>query len=1349
MTTPDVQSDGKKRRRTWLTALKWAAFSIACLVLIVVVVFFEAIHSPRLHKYLLATANRQASAALGVPVEIENYALHLSNLSVDVYGITIHGAAPYPDPPLLQVRHVAAGVRVVSLLGGKWHLRNVRIDAPVIHIILDVHGKSNLPSFAHDSGSESKSFNLFDFGIRHVVLDRGEIYYNDKKIPIAADLHDLKLRARYAVLDKSYAGSVSYRDAHLQAGSLIAIPHDLDAQFKATATEFHLIRADLGSGSAQVLLTATLENYRHPSIHGNYQAKLNGSDIRRILHNPSIPTGWIETRGTAAYRELASRTFLQRLDVNGTLDSRQLDLNADGTPFQLNTLRASYSLTDGNLKVPNFRGELLGGKLQASLKVNDLDGDSHGELMANARQVSLASLKRLAPATTAGHNLSLSGIVDADTKAHWGKSLMESLVATLNVTVHGLASGRMPNRNAVQASDADASQATMSTAVPVAAEIHAAYSAAGKKLALSHSYLRLPQTTLTVNGILDGQSQLALDFQSKDLGEVEDIADIFRTSRQGEVPAQLGLGGSASFKASVIGSTAAPHLSGEFIASNLRVKGTAWRTLRTGIDLRPSSASLNHAELIPVSGGSIAFSAGVDLHKWKFQNTNAVHADLRASGVSVEDIVKAPGAQLPVTGLLAAELHLRGSESNPTGQGNLSITHGQVYGEPLQLVQVNLSATEGQVHVNAAASLPAGTIEAVASFQPKEKTYIAQIASSGLDLSQLQAIQARNLDIQGHLRLTAQGQGTLQDPQFTASVEIPRLQMQDQAITAVAIKMDLAHRVANATLSAQDGSAPIQAKANLQMVGEYPIHASLDTQSISLEPFLAMYIPSEAGKLNGETEVHAVVDGPLKQKGLIEAHVTLPVLKVGYGNQVQVAAQSPVHIDYKDWVLGIQRTTIQGSDIDLQVQGSIPMRGHGIPSLLLDGTVNLKIAQLLNPDIKSSGEVRLNVNGFGDGNSGMAGKIELTKANLTNGEWPIGLHNGNAVLTLTKDRLNITSLSGEVGGGKLTGQGSITYRPHTVFDVGVAAKGIRMLYPEGVREELDADLRLTGTADNALLGGRVNLNDLSFTPSFDLAGFISQFGGVSAPAPQGFAQNVNLRLAVTTPNSLNMVSRTMSFGGTANLEVRGTAARPVILGRVNVSNGDIIFNGDRYLLNGGTIEFVNPSETQPVVNLALNTTIQQYNINLRFRGPVDHLHTNYSSDPALPEADIINLLAFGQTTEASASNATVPGKQAAMSAVASQVSSQITSRVSKIAGISQLSINPVLRGGSSQGPAGANITIRQRVTGNLFVTFSSNVTSTQNQIIMGQYQLSPRFAISGTRDQNGGFAIDVTRKKTW
>jgi translocation and assembly module TamB len=300
-----------------------------------------------------------------------------------------------------------------------------------------------------------------------------------------------------------------------------------------------------------------------------------------------------------------------------------------------------------------------------------------------------------------------------------------------------------------------------------------------------------------------------------------------------------------------------------------------------------------------------------------------------------------------------------------------------------------------------------------------------------------------------------------------------------------------------------------------------------------------------------------------------------------------------------------------------------------------------------------------------------------------------------------------------------------------------------------MRESIDANVRLTGTTSSAVLGGNVNLADLSFTNAFDLNSFMAQLNSsVETPPSQGFSNNIALNLAVQSSSSVNLVSRTLSVGGSANLQVRGTAAEPVILGRVNLTGGDIILNGDRFVLAGGTIQFVNPSMTLPVVNCTITTSIQQYNISLRFVGPVDQLHTQYTSDPSLPTADIIHLLAFGSTTEASNAS-TATANQEAESLVANEVSSQVTGRISQVAGISQLSVNPVLAGSNSQGPPGANITIQQRVTSNLFVTFSSNVTTTQGQTIQGQYQVSPRVAVSVTRDPNGGVALDTLVKKSW
>jgi translocation and assembly module TamB len=419
-------------------------------------------------------------------------------------------------------------------------------------------------------------------------------------------------------------------------------------------------------------------------------------------------------------------------------------------------------------------------------------------------------------------------------------------------------------------------------------------------------------------------------------------------------------------------------------------------------------------------------------------------------------------------------------------------------------------------------------------------------------------------------------------------------------------------------------------------------------------------------------------------------------------------------------------------------------------SLLMLGTVNLQLAQLFNPDISSSGQVRFNINSFGaTENPDVQGQVQILNANLASGSVPIGLANGNGVLTLTKDRLNIAQFTGSVGGGTLTASGGVVYKPSLKFDLAVQGRKMRFLYPLGVREAVDTDLSLSGTMDASLLSGQVRLEQLQFTPDFDLTNLTGQFSGETTPPPSGgMTQNMKLNVAIQSAGGINAVSRTASLQAVANLHLQGTADQPVVLGRVTVNGGDMIFMGNRYVLQSGTIDFVNPVRTEPMVNLSVSTTIQQYDIHLRFEGPVEQLRANYSSEPALPPADIISLLAFGKTSEASAANPT-PGSLAAQSAIASQVSSQVTSRIQKIAGISQLSIDPVL-GGQAQGQnPGARITIQQRVTSNLFVTFATDVTSTQRDVIQVQYKITPRVTFSGTRDQNGGFGFDTRIRKTW
>ncbi len=1348
---PDSDSPSKsrrlKQRQLLLKIVAWISAVFTVLFLIVTVALVALLNSTRVHNYLLDTLQKQASDSLGVRARLQNFTVHLSSLSVDLYGLTVDGANPYPNPPVLQVRHAQAGIRVVSILQRSWYLNSVQIDNPVVQIFVDDRGVSNIPKLK-SHGNTGNNTSVFDLGIRHAVLDHGEVYYNNQPSSLAVDLHDLKFRASFNSLLQKYSGRLGYADGHLTYGSVRPLSHNLDLEFDATPTTFHLTRARVTGGASSIALSATVNNYDHPLVQAQYDALVDGAQMAEVLHNSSVPVGLIRAIGSMQYQQAANRSILESLAVNGQLTSRQLTVRTPSVRAEINNLAAHYSLANGQAALRDFRANLLGGALTANGTMTNLGGDSHSQMTAVLHGVSLAQVRQALGRTAAPAGISLTGALNASATAAWGKTLADLVVHT-DATINGQvtrahAVKQTPGSGVVNASGATAAPA----AISVESAIHAVYTARNHQLALIKSYLRTPQTDVTMDGVVGDRSSLVLRLQANDLREVSTIVDLFRMPSPGHSLQPLDLSGTVSFQGSIQGSTASPHLTGQLTALNLSVNGTAWKVLRAGIDANPSQINLQNADLEPASRGRITFNADVGLTRWSFTNNSPVRVQLNASQMNIADLAKLTGQQIPVAGILNANVNIHGSELNPVGDGNLSLTRMTAYEEPVNSVKLKFSGTGDEAHGDLVIQLPAGDIQSNVSIRPKQRTYTAQLTSSGIRLDKLQALKAKNIDAVGMLALNAKGQGSFDNPQLNATIQIPSLTIRNQKITGINLQMNVAEHVANATLSSSAANTSIQAKARVILSGDYLADASLDTQGIPLQPLLATYAPGQA--ISGQTELHATLHGPLKNRNLLEAHVTIPVLKMAYNNNIQLAAVAPIHIDYKNGVIELQRTAIRGTDMDLQLQGSIPTYGGGKMSLLLLGTVNLQLAQLFSPDVISSGELKFHINSYGASSGpSLGGEIDIVDANFASGNMPVGLQHGNGILTLTNERINISKFQGTVGGGTVTAQGGVAYRPGVQFDLGLAAKGIRILYPQGMRESVDANLRLAGSTENAVLGGSVNIADLSFTPAFDLSSFIRQFsGGVISPPSRGFGQNLQLNLAVHSTNNVNLVSRTLSMNGSANLQVRGTASQPVILGRVNLTGGDIIMNGDRFLLTGGTVQFVNPSETQPVVNLTLSTTIQQYNINLRFNGPVDQLRTQYSSDPALPSADIINLLAFGQTTEAAANSAT-PADQAAESLVASQVSSQVTSRVSKIAGISQLSINPVLAGSSSQGPPGANITIQQRVTGNLFVTFSTNVASTQSQTIQGQYQLSPRVAVSATRDPNGGFAVDTLIKKTW
>ncbi len=1330
------------KRHRILRIVAWTAASLVALIVVCMMGIVGLVNSSAGHRYIIGLAQGKASEQLGVTVAVQNYAMHWSGLGLDLYGVRIAGAAPHPNPPLFQADHIELSVQIISILQKKWHLQTVAIDHPVAWVVVDKDGHSNFPVIKSSGSSHT---DIFDLGIRHLQITRGEVYYNSRPSAIAANLDGLEFKSAFDSLATRYSGTLSYSNGQLQFGNYRPLEHNLDATFDATRDQFTLKNLRVTAGGSSVTLAATAKNYQtDPDVHAQYQIVLDGKQAAQLLKDPSLPAGVVSTAGSVRYRQFPQRSVIESLTIAGDLSSPRLMVSNATMRLDARNLAAHYSLANGNAVLHDLRLYTLGGAVTAQGAMQQIGGNSHSSFRVAAQNLSLAQARQALARNISTNGISLVGTANAIATAEWGKTI-DNLIAHADMTLNGQAV--RPGPPAPAQEEANAGARPNNTVIPLHGAIHAIYTKANGYLTLNNTEFQSMQTQLRLNGTISRSSSLSVNLQANDLREIATLADLVRTPQPGAL--NLDLSGRASFQGSVRGSLDAPNVTGQFTAQNLTYNGTQWKTFRTEIAASPSQASIQNLELDGMKHEQVTVNAQVSLHNWSPTGQSPMQLDMNVAQITMDTLSALAGRRLPVSGTLNVSAHLRGEVENPTGHAKASLTDAIVSGEPVTKASVDLSGSGDQVKVFASVELPAGSVRASATTNPQAKTFTAQVQSSGIDLAKLKTVEARGIGAKGVVELAAQGSGNFDNPSISASVKIPTLTVGSQTISQTSLQLNAVDHIANAEFSSSFASAPIHGKAQVHLTGDEMADLTIDTPQISLEPIFAIFAPDEEPALTGQTELHVTLHGPLKNTKQLEAQAKLPLLKLAYNNVVQVSA-SPIQADLRDGMATLQPVTLRGTDTELNMQGSFPVGSQAPASLKAQGTVNLEIAQIFDPDLRASGQIKLNIDSHGALGSGLAaGEIDIAGANLSTNTAPVALQNANGVLKLTSDRLEIANFSGTVGGGDLTAQGAILYHPDIRFDLGAGATGVKMLYPQGVRETLDANLRLTGGMDHATLGGSVNMAGLSFTPGFDLTSVMGQLGGgVGAPPTPGFSQNLHLNLAVNSSNNIDLASRTLSMAGAANLQVRGTAAEPVILGRINLTSGDVILNGNRFVLTGGSIQFVNPTMTQPVLNVALTTTIQEYKIDLRFQGPSDQLRTQYTSDPSLPPADIIHLLAFGQTTEASAQNS-MSMNQEGEALVASQVSSAVTSRVSKAAGISQLSISPVVAGGTAAGPPGANITIRQRVTGNLFVTFETNVVTTQGQTIQGQYQVSPRVAISATRDPNGGFAVDTLIKKSW
>ncbi len=237
------------------------------------------------------------------------------------------------------------------------------------------------------------------------------------------DLHNVDFHSVFNEAIKQYSGKLAYTEGRIVYGTFQPFAHNLEAEFDATPSTFHLSHAKIFGGAAQIDVSAIANNYStHPSVQATYNVVADGTQLAKILNNPSVPTGIVRASGTAQYQSVPNQPTLQAVVVHGDLASQQLLVKTSSVKAAVSNIAAHYSFANGNATLHDFRASVLGGEITAQGTMKDISGNSHSEATASIRGVSLAEARNMMGPSASTGNIGLSGQLNADAKASWGKT---------------------------------------------------------------------------------------------------------------------------------------------------------------------------------------------------------------------------------------------------------------------------------------------------------------------------------------------------------------------------------------------------------------------------------------------------------------------------------------------------------------------------------------------------------------------------------------------------------------------------------------------------------------------------------------------------------------------------------------------------------------------------------------------------------------------------------------------------------------------------------------------------------------------------------------------------------------
>jgi autotransporter translocation and assembly factor TamB len=798
----------------------------------------------------------------------------------------------------------------------------------------------------------------------------------------------------------------------------------------------------------------------------------------------------------------------------------------------------------------------------------------------------------------------------------------------------------------------------------------------------------------------------------------------------------VSLKGKAALHGKLTGELFSPVFDGGISAGPLTIRDILFHEVAGSVHFSDTTVSFSRVDIHQL-GSRYILDGSID-----FRRANIFYAArlnvVRSDVVSVVALFYKP---LPLQLSATGEISFIGSSSDFTGNATLNVGPGSAYGESFSKGSITVTLTPERISFPQVVLQKGNGVVQGNGWIGFNGSYAALLTGKGVNLSEVDLLSG--IPLSGIFGIDINSSGSFTAPQVKSILTVDDLRYHQASMGTCKAKLT----IEGGKLSFESNMVndKLRLAGIMDLRSPYAWSASADLQSADITPFII------SGNNEALSRVKIFTDGKVTLHGrgaavpLISGSAALQHFSFTIGDyQIENDGDAVVNIEAGKVLFKALNFIGPGSRLAVTGSSQI-MKNYDLTFI---GKANLTLLRLFYREIEHSdgnAVVNLTVRESWD-EPEIAGEMRIENGEIKIKDIPQKFNALNGTIDFNRERIVIESLSGDVGGGgmKLSGWVKLARFIPGEFSTRMAFDNVTVRYPPGLVSTLSGEFFYDGDASAQSLSGDILVKRALYDKRVEWKSMLLEtFKGFSQKKKTeiGWIGETQLNIRFHGKDNILIQNNLAKIPIEVDTFIRGTPNQPQLLGRLEARSGVAYFRRNDFKIQHASVDFVDPNQINPVLDIQAETRIREYTIRLAVSGAADRATVTFVSDPPLSETDVLSMLALGKT------NAELKGKGAeigmgeAASFATGQFQDIFERRARSITGLDRFQVDPYL----SKDQSVPRVTVgKELIQDKLYFTYSSNVGSTTADTVLRiEYVLDKHFSLVGEQNELGTIGGDV------